>query len=274
MATRRMFSKLIIDSDLFLDMPLSTQALYFHLAMRADDDGFLNNSKKIMRTIGANQNDYDVLVSKRFIIQFDDGICVIRHWRIHNYIRGDRKNNTINQREMSMLNVEDDNSYELLPFVSCDEIHQNKGIEDGSKMIDSQNTGTCQSYVSQNTGTLPSNADTGKVRLGKDRLGKDSIDKNKGQKLASAQTCYFPNDELLNNTFIDFINMRKTLKNGKMTDRAITMMINKLSKYDNDVAIEMLNQSILNNWKDVYEIKGSQSKQHSQSRAQEVDSWV
>ena len=87
MAERRMFAKNVIDSDLFLDMPLSTQALYFHLSMRADDDGFLNNAKKIMRTINANQNDYDLLIAKAFIIQFDDGICVIKHWRINNYLR-------------------------------------------------------------------------------------------------------------------------------------------------------------------------------------------
>ena len=83
MAERRMFAKTIIDSDAFLDMPLSAQALYFHLSMRADDDGFLNNAKKIMRVINANQNDYDLLVAKAFIIQFEDGICVIKHWRIY-----------------------------------------------------------------------------------------------------------------------------------------------------------------------------------------------
>lgn len=67
MAEKRMFSKQIIDSDAFLEMPLSTQALYFHLSMRADDDGFLNNAKKVMKIIGANQNDYDLLVAKSFV---------------------------------------------------------------------------------------------------------------------------------------------------------------------------------------------------------------
>ena len=77
MAERRMMSKKIIDSDAFTEMPLSSQALYFHLLLRADDDGFLNNAKKIMRNVGANQNDYDMLLMKRFIIQFDEGVCVI-----------------------------------------------------------------------------------------------------------------------------------------------------------------------------------------------------
>ena len=113
MAERRMFAKTIVDSDAFLDMPLSTQALYFHLAMRADDDGFLNNAKKIVRIIGANKNDYDLLIAKRFIIQFDGGICVIKHRLIHNLIRSDRYKPTMYQEEKKMLNVKDNKSYTL-----------------------------------------------------------------------------------------------------------------------------------------------------------------
>ena len=89
MAERRMFAKTIIDSDSFLDMPLSTQALYFHLSMRADDDGFLNNSKKIQRMVGCSDDDLKLLIAKRFIIPFESGVVVIKHWRIHNYIRSD-----------------------------------------------------------------------------------------------------------------------------------------------------------------------------------------
>ena len=84
MAERRMFAKTIIDSDAFLDMSLTTQALYFHLSMRADDDGFLNNPQKIMRMVGCNKNDFDVLIAKNFIITFDTGVIVIKHWKIHN----------------------------------------------------------------------------------------------------------------------------------------------------------------------------------------------
>lgn len=113
MAERRMFAKTIIDSDAFLDMPLSTQALYFHLSMRADDDGFLNNAKKIMRTIGANQNDYDLLIAKSFIIQFDDGICVVKHWRINNYLRSDRYKPTVYAEQMKMLEVKENGRYSL-----------------------------------------------------------------------------------------------------------------------------------------------------------------
>ena len=113
MAEKRMFSKTIVDSDAFLDMPLSAQALYFHLSMRADDDGFLNNAKKIMRIINANQNDYDLLIAKAFIIQFDDGICVIKHWRINNYLRNDRYKPTIYQEQKNMLEIKDNGRYSL-----------------------------------------------------------------------------------------------------------------------------------------------------------------
>ena len=113
MAERRMFAKTIIDSDAFIDMPLSTQALYFHLSMRADDDGFINNAKKIQRMIGASDDDLKMLAAKRFIIPFESGIVVIKHWKIHNYIRGDRKKDTVYPEEMGMLTEKANGSYAL-----------------------------------------------------------------------------------------------------------------------------------------------------------------
>lgn len=95
MAERRMFAKTIIDSDAFLDMPLSSQALYFHLSMRADDDGFLNNVKKIQRMLGCADDDLKILLAKNFIIPFENGVCVIKHWMIHNYIQKDRYKPTV-----------------------------------------------------------------------------------------------------------------------------------------------------------------------------------
>lgn len=113
MAERRMFAKTIIDSDAFIDMPLSTQALYFHLSMRADDDGFINNPKKIQRMIGCSDDDLKMLVAKRFIIPFDSGIVVIKHWKIHNYIRGDRKKDTVYPEEMALLIEKENGAYSL-----------------------------------------------------------------------------------------------------------------------------------------------------------------
>ena len=113
MAERRMFAKTIIDSDAFLDMPLSTQALYFHLSMRADDDGFINNPKKIQRMIGGSEDDLKLLIAKRFIIPFESGIVVIKHWKIHNYIQKDRYKETIYKEEKSMLQLKGNNAYTL-----------------------------------------------------------------------------------------------------------------------------------------------------------------
>ena len=113
MAERRMFSKTIIDSDIFLDMPLSTQALYFHLSMRADDDGFVNNPRKIERMVGCGADDRKLLIAKQFIIPFDSGICVIKHWRIHNYIRNDRYKPTMYQEEKEQLLIEENKAYSI-----------------------------------------------------------------------------------------------------------------------------------------------------------------
>lgn len=111
MAEKRMFAKKIIDSDAFLDMPLSTQALYFHLAMRADDDGFISNPKKIQRMIGASDDDCKLLILKRYILVFETGVIVIKHWRIHNYIRKDTYNATLYQEEKSTLFMKPDGAY-------------------------------------------------------------------------------------------------------------------------------------------------------------------
>lgn len=151
MAERRMFSKTIIDSDAFLDMPLSTQALYFHLSMRADDDGFINNPKKIQRMVGCNQDDITLLIAKRFVIPFESGVCVIKHWRIHNYIRTDRYKETPYQEEKSQLILKDNNSYTLSNEVTTVGIPS--GIPGGV-----QHEHQCETQV----------------RLGKDRLGKDN----------------------------------------------------------------------------------------------------
>ena len=115
MAEKRMFTQKIIDSDAFLDMPLSTQALYFHLNMRADDDGFINNPKRIQRTIGASEDDLKLLIAKRFVICFENGVIVIKHWRMHNTLRKDRYNPTQYQEQLALLSVKDNNAYTEKP---------------------------------------------------------------------------------------------------------------------------------------------------------------
>jgi hypothetical protein len=108
-----MFSKDVIDTDMFLEMPISTQLLYFHLALRADDDGFVSSPKRILRLIGCSEDDLKILLSKEYLIPFDTGVCVIRHWRVHNYIRSDRYKGTMYSEEKEQLTKNRNNEYEL-----------------------------------------------------------------------------------------------------------------------------------------------------------------
>lgn len=107
MAERRMFARSVVNSDSFLDMPASTRALYFHLGMEADDDGFLNNPKGLVRYFGSAQDDLKLLISKGFLIPFDSGVVVIRHWKQSNYIQKDRYRHTKCKTEFEMLSLSD-----------------------------------------------------------------------------------------------------------------------------------------------------------------------
>lgn len=147
MAERRMFAKKITESDSFLDMPSSTQMLYFHLSMNADDDGFVNNPKKIQRMCGASDDDFKLLIAKSFVILFESGIIVIKHWKMHNYIQSDRYRPTDYVDEKSMLGVKKNKAYTL----------------DESKMYTK-----CIQDVSVGKDSI------GKVRLGEDSIVKDS----------------------------------------------------------------------------------------------------
>jgi hypothetical protein len=146
MAERRMFAKTIIDSDAFLEMPATAQMLYFHLAMRADDDGFINNPKRIMRMIGSGDDDLKLLILKKFIIPFESGVVVIKHWRINNYLRTDRYKETAYIDEKSRLEIKENGAYTL--------------IESGMDTAGIPNGYQCETQD----------------RIGKDRIGKVSIE--------------------------------------------------------------------------------------------------
>ena len=182
MAEKRMFSKTIIDSDAFLDMPLSSQALYFHLSMRADDDGFVNNPKKIQRLIGCGDDDLKLLMAKKFLIPFESGIVVIKHWRIHNYIRNDRYKETNYIEEKSMLGIEKNKAYSLLT--------ENKD---------------CTPLISTSTNGIPmvGKRDTqnrlDKNRLDKNREEETSIEKNRDDVICSSPP-YKDSHKTINNT--------------------------------------------------------------------------
>lgn len=113
MAQRRMFSSKVVDTDRFLDMPASTQLLYFHLGMRADDDGFISSPRKITASVGSSADDMKLLITKGYIIAFDSGVCVITDWKQNNYLQKDRYTPTIYQEEKSQLAVDANGSYTL-----------------------------------------------------------------------------------------------------------------------------------------------------------------
>lgn len=163
MAERRMFTQKIVDSDAFLDMPLTTQALYFHLNMRADDDGFVNNPKKIQRMIGASDDDLKLLIAKRFLLAFENGVVVIKHWRMHNLLRKDRYNPTQYQEQMEQLLLKGNGAYTEaveIPKVS---------------KLDNQMATTWQ----PNDNQMATQDRIGKDSIGEYRVDKGSIEKNR-----------------------------------------------------------------------------------------------
>lgn len=151
MAQKRMFSLNVLETDAFMDMPLSAQALYFHLCLRADDDGFIGNPKRVAMLIGASQDDLKLLIAKSFVIAFEDGVIVIKHWRMHNAIKSDRYHKTNFTEDYAMLGIKDNGAYTL----SGTQL-ENKWSQDGTQTLQMSSPD--------------------KVRLDKDRLGKDRLD--------------------------------------------------------------------------------------------------
>jgi len=193
MAERRMFAKSIIDSDAFLDMPLSTQALYFHLSMRADDEGFVSNPKRLIRFVGAADDEMKVLLAKKFILSFDSGVIVIKHWKIHNYIQKDRFTQTNYHNEKALLSVKDNKSYTM----------------------DTE-------YVQD--------VRVGKVRL---ELDKDSKDKNIKENLLLDFLKENSGLKQYDDFVEDFIAYRKQIKKALKTIAPIKLYINSLIELEN-----------------------------------------
>ena len=149
MAERRMFAKSIVLSDAFLDMPMSARCLYFTLGMLADDDGFVGSPKAIMRQCGASEDDMRILVSKKYVLGFDSGVLVIKHWRLNNYLRNDRHVQTIYTEELDTLGIDDKGAY-------TQNIEKMERLPIG----------------------IPNDNQTVGSRYTQDRIGKDSIDNN------------------------------------------------------------------------------------------------
>jgi hypothetical protein len=181
MAKRRMFNQDIVGSDAFADMPMSSQALYFHLGMRADDDGFVGNPKLITRMVGANEDDIKLLIAKRFVLSFDSGVVVVKHWLNHNLIRADLYKETQYKKEKEMLGLNENGAYtELRDGVSkLKKVGSPKWLKKRKGKLIAENNSSNSAYRKRTAnGTKTARKD----RLGKDRLGKvslDTLDKSK-----------------------------------------------------------------------------------------------
>ena len=191
MSSKRMFNTQIVDSDAFLSMPLSSQALYFHLGMSADDDGFLNNPVQIARAINASQDDMNLLLLKKFILRFDTGVMVIKHWKINNYIRSDRYKPTLYQDELRQLEVKQDGGYRFIGAIENEKTPINQEVLPVRYQKDTE------------------------IRLDKIKLDKISIDKG-----SNNNDLYFMdqlNKDVKKNT--TFETLEKLIKNNFLTPK-------------------------------------------------------
>jgi hypothetical protein len=186
-----MFNTQIVDSDAFLSMPLSSQALYFHLGMSADDDGFLNNPVQIARAINASQDDMNLLLLKKFILRFDTGVMVIKHWKINNYIRSDRYKPTLYQDELRQLEVKQDGGYRFIGAIENEKTPIKQEVLPNGYQTDTE------------------------IRLDKIKLDKISIDKG-----SNNNDLYFMdqlNKDVKKNT--TFETLEKLIKNNFITPK-------------------------------------------------------
>lgn len=233
MAERRMFAKTIIDSDAFLDMPHSTQLLYFHLSMRADDDGFINNPKNIMRMIGCKDDDLSVLITKKFIIPFESGVVVIKHWKIHNYIAKDRYKETKYKDEKALLTLDENNSY-----TTC--------IQDVYKMDTQDRLGKVSIGKDNIDNNIPASEDkssTASVKASKHKYGEYKNVLLKDEELQSLKDTYSNWEELIK--YLDeYIEMKgyKAKSHYLCIKKWVVDAVKKKTKKNNSTIEEWLNE--------------------------------
>ena len=235
MAKRRMFAMTIVDSDAFLDMPLSTQALYFHLNMRADDDGFINNPKKIMRMINTSEDDFRVLIAKSFIINFDSGVVVIKHWRVHNLFRKDRHQKTSYPDEFETLDVKENGSYTKLK--GCVQPNGNQVATSG-----------CPSLV--------------KSSLVKSVKKEELINSKIKNKISEYQNINI-------NAFNEWMDYKKY-----KSIAPVTKTLNFLDEYDFDTQQLIVNTSIMNQYQGLFPPKQNNQQPYNTPKSQTLNTDV
>lgn len=223
-----MFSVEITQTDAFFDMPAGSQLLYFHLGMNADDDGFISSAKSVMRTIGSSEDEFKVLLAKKFLLKFDNGLCIIKHWRINNQIRKDRYTETKYLKEKSSLYIRENGSYTLNP--------------DGAKQLPN---GHLEHHGNQMaTKWQPS--------IGKYSIGKVSIDNTNVP------------DWLNKKAWDEWQSYRKE-RGKKLTARTIKMQLSFLEEHKKD-HVKIIETSILNGWTGLFPL-GKKLEQGNKAKA-------
>ena len=241
MADKRMFSKKVTDSDAFIELSSSAQALYFHLNQGADDDGFNNQIQNAMFKAHATIDDLKVLMMKNFVIRFESGVIVIKHWRIHNTLRKDRHKDTNFTEELKKLKIKENGAYTLKEDFGCQMVANwlpQYSIDKNS--IEKENI-------------IKEKESSGKPKTNFDKI----IEEGK----FSQETVQRLND---------FIKMRKSIKKP-LTDRALKIIINKLKKIaqSEEEMREVLDRSILNSWQDIYGLKAEDKKKYQVQKEEE-----
>ena len=248
MANKAIFSKTIIDTDAFLEMPATTQNLYFHLNMHADDDGFIGNPKRIGRMIGASDDDFKILIAKKFIIVFESGVIVIKHWRIHNTLSKMRYKETSYLDEKSQLLIKENNAYSL---------DEGKPLDD-SRLVEMGKRQVRRTVDEQET-------NLSKDKLSKDKTSKDKLSEDKPSKKKSAKADLngmidsFTENEELREALKAFLDMRKSIKKPIQTEYAFKLALNKLKQLSDidSIRIEIVNQSVEHNWQTFYALQNN-----------------
>ena len=269
MANRRMFSLDVVDTDNFLDMPLSAQGLYFHLGMRADDDGFISSPKKIIKIVNASEDDLKLLIIKGYLIPFESGVIVISDWCVNNYIRADRKHSTRFTKEFSLLSKDKD-TYKL-------------------RLEDHGNQMTTIIQPSDNQATDKWHTE---VRLGKDSVGKDSIDTSPKGEVKKGENPPIPLGEkktekqelktILNSfAFSSTLHQkiqewllykkerRKTYKPTGLHNLLVQVQ-NQCQRHGEKAVIEIINRSMANNYEGILWAKIAEEGQTRMQSAQNL----
>ena len=268
MARKRMFSLLVVDTDEFLDMPSSTQSLYYHLGMRADDDGFVASPKKIVKLVNCSNDDLKLLIAKGFIIPFDSGIIAIRHWKLNNDLKKDRYTPTIYLNEKSTLKVNknkvysiDGNNLETNWRQNGNKLETQYSIDKNS--IDKNSKEYIEQKQEENQEQIQEQKQVKKEKVKKEKKPKETHN--------SIIENYTINEDL-REALKSFVEMRKELKKP-ITIKGLKIALGKLDKMalDDLTKIDIVNQSIEGSWSGLFPLRNNNQYNQEQKKKSRIE---